>query len=78
MEEISFPDHHFFNEREAEALLKKADHLKAGLVTTSKDFARLKGGQGALGRLADTVKVFEVDLVFKNSAAIDTMLAEVS
>lgn len=76
-EEISFPDHHFFTQQEAEELLEKAKKMKAALVTTSKDAVRLKGGEGALGRLADQVHVFEVDIDFENQAAIDALLREV-
>lgn len=77
IEEISFADHHFFTQKEAEQLLEKADKLQAGLVTTSKDAARLKGNDDALGRLADTVQVFEVDVVFSDTAAIDTLLTQI-
>lgn len=77
IEEITFSDHHFFTQKEAEQLLEKADKLQAGLVTTSKDAARLKGNDGALGRLADMVQIFEVDVVFNDTAAIDALLTQI-
>lgn len=75
LEEISFPDHHFFTQQEAKHLLETAEKMKVGLVTTSKDAIRLKGSTGALGRLADVAQVFEVDVVFEESGDIDAQLS---
>ncbi|MFZ1108914.1 MAG: tetraacyldisaccharide 4'-kinase [Rhodomicrobium sp.] len=47
----SFPDHHAYTEAEARLLLGEAKALKAALITTEKDAARLKGKPGALGEL---------------------------
>jgi tetraacyldisaccharide 4'-kinase len=46
-----FPDHHAYTEAEARLLLSEAKNLKAALITTEKDSARLKGKPGALGEL---------------------------
>lgn len=47
----SFPDHHAYTEAEARLLLAEAKALKATLITTEKDAARLKGKPGLLGEL---------------------------
>ena len=75
LEEISFPDHHFFTEKEAEHLLEMAEKMKVGLVTTSKDAIRLKRSTGALARLADAAQVFEIDVVFEENNVIDAQLS---
>jgi tetraacyldisaccharide 4'-kinase len=46
-----FPDHHAYTEKEARLLLAEAKALKATLITTEKDAARLKGKPSALGEL---------------------------
>jgi len=77
VKEFSFPDHHFFTERDARKLLKRAERLNADLVTTPKDAVRLKGQGGALARLYESVKVFDVEVVFDDEATIDKLLVEV-
>jgi len=77
VKEFSFPDHHFFTERDARKLLKRAERLNADLVTTPKDAVRLKGREGALALLNQRVKVFDVEVVFDDEAAIDRLLAGV-
>ncbi len=47
----AFPDHHPYTEADARALLAEAKALKAGLITTAKDLARLRGAEGALAEL---------------------------
>ena len=47
----SFPDHHPYADADALSLLTEANALNAGLITTEKDHARLKIGEGALGEL---------------------------
>ncbi len=47
----SFPDHHRYTEADARLLLGEAKALKAALITTEKDAARLKGERGALAEL---------------------------
>lgn len=74
VETVSFADHHFFTEAEADALLRKAFERKARLVATAKDAARLEGEKGSLARLRDAVTIFEIDIVFENAAALDAML----
>lgn len=38
---VTFPDHHHFSEKDIDLILKKADGKK--IITTEKDFVRLKG-----------------------------------
>jgi len=64
VETRSFGDHHAFTEAEARALLARADALGAGLVTTEKDFVRLRGAAGALGELAARSRVLPIRLAF--------------
>ena len=47
----AFPDHHPYTEADAHSLLAQAKALKAQLITTAKDLARLKGALGALAEL---------------------------
>jgi tetraacyldisaccharide 4'-kinase len=47
----SFPDHHPYADADARSLLTEANALNAGLITTEKDHARFKIGEGALGEL---------------------------
>ena len=42
----SFPDHHAFSDADARSLLTEANALNAGLITTEKDHARLRGENG--------------------------------
>ena len=47
----AFPDHHPYTDADARALLGTAKTLKAGLITTAKDLARLRGALGVLAEL---------------------------
>jgi len=42
VEEIDFPDHHNFSETELNNLIKKAENIGAVLLTTEKDYLRIK------------------------------------
>jgi tetraacyldisaccharide 4'-kinase len=61
----AFPDHHYFTEEEARALLRGADAAGARLVTTAKDHARLGDDAGALGELRRRSQIFAVHLEFE-------------
>ena len=41
MEEISFPDHYNYSDKELENLINKAKEKNAILLTTEKDFFRI-------------------------------------
>ena len=72
----SFPDHHYYSEAEAEALLAEAEVGGLRLATTEKDRVRLAGSGGARGRLHERAEVLEVTLEFENQTAIIEMIAE--
>ncbi|MBW3097088.1 tetraacyldisaccharide 4'-kinase [Pseudohoeflea coraliihabitans] len=65
----SFGDHHHFSSEQAAELLDEAETLSLGLVTTAKDFVRLRGGLGRVGELAEKVEVLEIDLEFDQPEA---------
>lgn len=73
---LSFPDHYAYSEIDAEKLLAMADADKLRLVTTEKDFARLAGRTGILGKLRDRLEPFHVILEFENPTAIGEMIDE--
>ena len=60
----SFPDHHAFSDADALSLLTEAKALNAGLVTTEKDHARLRGENGALGELFRSALALPIDVAF--------------
>jgi tetraacyldisaccharide 4'-kinase len=60
----SFPDHHAFSDADARSLLTEAKALNAGLVTTEKDHARLRGENGALGELFRSALALPIDVAF--------------
>lgn len=79
VETICFGDHHWFDEAQINVLLERAKKQKAELVTTEKDFVRLKGIEKAgirsknedaiktskaAKRLADKTGTLDIELVF--------------
>lgn len=72
--EVAFPDHHFFSQDDARTLLDLAAGHQAALVTTAKDFARLRGETGALARLAAVSHVFRIEVAFAQPSAVDALL----
>ena len=74
--QLSFPDHYAYSEIDARKLLALADAEKLRLVTTEKDFARLAGAGGLLGKLRERAEPFHVFLEFENPTAIGEMLDE--
>ena len=60
----SFPDHHRYTRRQAQALCDAADRRGLVLVTTEKDLARL-GGEQELAALAARAQALPVTLVFE-------------
>ena len=60
----AFPDHHPYTEADARALLAEAKMLKAGLITTAKDLARLKGASGVLAELRGAAFALPIAIEF--------------
>jgi tetraacyldisaccharide 4'-kinase len=73
--EQSFADHHPFTESEIERLLADAKAEQLTLVTTEKDFARLRGSGEVPGILGDIVP-FKVTLEFADAEALRRFLAD--
>jgi len=69
----AFPDHHPFRIGEIEALVAEAARLKARLVTTEKDMARLSGAGFAAWRGA--IAALPVTLRLDTPEALDTLIA---
>lgn len=61
----AFPDHHYYTEAEAEALLRHAHAGDITLVTTEKDHARLAETGGVLAELRQETNIFAVRLDFE-------------
>jgi len=70
-----FADHHPFSPHEIEALIAEAKRDGLTLVTTEKDLARLRGGEGAFGRTRD-ITAFAVTLEFDDTAALRKFMAD--
>jgi tetraacyldisaccharide 4'-kinase len=72
----SYPDHHPYAEADARLLLGEAKSLKAALITTEKDAARLQGMPGALGALRQESAVLPIVAQFDPEAetALTAML----
>jgi tetraacyldisaccharide 4'-kinase len=64
-DQLQFPDHHVFTAAEADALIRQARELGAGLVTTEKDLARLTGMSGSRGELSRVARALPVHLVME-------------
>ncbi len=67
-ERHAFADHHSFTDADAAHLIAAADAHEARLVTTEKDFVRLKGGGAALRTLAERTRTVPVCLIFDGNA----------
>lgn len=82
-ERVSFADHHAFTRADAERLIALARSSGAQLVTTEKDFARLKVG-AALAELAAQTRTLPIEITFEAgdllrlNALIDAALQGVS
>jgi len=70
----SFPDHHRFTEEDAAALLGQAERLGARLVTTEKDWVRLRGGGARGDALRAASTPVPVTLQFEDGAALEHLL----
>ncbi|MDB5607417.1 MAG: tetraacyldisaccharide 4-kinase [Bradyrhizobium sp.] len=67
--ERTFADHHPFSQSEIETLIAEAKRDALTLVTTEKDLARLRGGEGGPGWARDIVP-FAVTLEFEDIAQL--------
>jgi tetraacyldisaccharide 4'-kinase len=70
-----FPDHHPFSKTEIDRLLAEARRDGLTLVTTEKDLARLRDGQGVLTWARDIVP-FAVTLGFEDAGLLRKFVAE--
>jgi tetraacyldisaccharide 4'-kinase len=61
-EELVFPDHHPFSEKDAERTIAVGARHEALLVTTEKDWVRLLGYGGLRGQLRDTSRILPIRL----------------
>jgi tetraacyldisaccharide 4'-kinase len=71
----AFPDHHPFEKSEIEALLGEAIRDRLTLVTTEKDLARLRAGEGVPGWARDIVP-FPVKLEFEDAAELRRLVRD--
>jgi tetraacyldisaccharide 4'-kinase len=71
----SFPDHHFYSNDELRELVHTAEAAELELITTAKDFARLRNGI-APQELLEKVNVLEIDAVFENALATRRIIEE--
>jgi tetraacyldisaccharide 4'-kinase len=71
----AFADHHPFSEVEVESLLAEAKREQLTLVTTEKDFARLRGGSEGPDDLQAIVP-FKVTLEFADAAPLRKFLSD--
>ncbi|MGI8525222.1 MAG: tetraacyldisaccharide 4'-kinase [Pseudolabrys sp.] len=72
----AFADHHRYSDEEAAALLMQAEQQELDLLTTEKDFARIKGVPG-LAALASRARVLPVSLAVAEPATLrDFLLAK--
>ena len=73
--ERAFADHHPFSESEIEALIAEAGRDGLTLVTTEKDFARLRGG-GEMPDYLREIVPFKVTLEFAEAAPLRKFLSD--
>jgi tetraacyldisaccharide 4'-kinase len=71
----AFADHHVFSKHEIEGLIEEAKRDALTLVTTEKDAARLRGGEGMPDWARDVVP-FRVTLAFEDVAKLRRFLTD--
>ena len=62
---MTFPDHHVVSRKQAERLLRLAAEGGAQLVTTEKDWVRLKGGAAMPEALVQATRTLPIALTFE-------------
>ena len=60
---------------DAQSLLAEAKALRAGLITTGKDIARLKGASGALAELSGSALALPITIEFLGDGEASLMKA---
>jgi len=73
--ERAFADHHPFTPSEFESLIVEARRDALTLVTTEKDLARLRAGEG-FSQAAKDIVPFPVTLEFDDAAQLRKFVAE--
>jgi tetraacyldisaccharide 4'-kinase len=71
----SFPDHHRYTRRQAQALCDDAEREGLVLLTTEKDFVRI-GGEDELAKLAAKARPFPVSLAFEEERLFESLMQE--
>jgi tetraacyldisaccharide 4'-kinase len=69
LETRTFPDHHLPSDGEAKKILESARRLGAGVVTTEKDWVRLRGCAGSVGELWRESRYLPVELRLRGADA---------
>jgi len=69
-----FGDHHVFLEDECKDLLERARKEQLELVTTTKDYVRLKNMGDAQNKIAELALPMEIDLIPDNPSMLDIIL----
>ena len=73
--ERAFADHHPFSAQEIDGLIAEASRDGLTLVTTEKDLARLRGGEGAAAAARD-ILAFQVTLEFEDAARLRSFVSD--
>jgi tetraacyldisaccharide 4'-kinase len=76
VQEQAFADHHPYSPAEIKALVTEARRDRLTLVTTEKDLARLRGGEGEAGPAGD-IMPFAVTLEFDDAATLRKLVSGV-
>ncbi|MEM7215002.1 MAG: tetraacyldisaccharide 4'-kinase [Pseudomonadota bacterium] len=71
---IPFGDHHFFTDEECIELIENAKAAKAGLITTSKDAARLREMGQEQKNLLSASEVLEIEIQIEDPNLIEAIL----
>ena len=70
IEEIIYPDHYDYTQKDIDYIEKKAKSLDAGVITTEKDFIKISKLRNK------NIHCFEIDLEIKNKDALKKFLIE--
>jgi tetraacyldisaccharide 4'-kinase len=73
VEARGYADHHHYSDEECKELIGFS-RQGLQLITTSKDFVRLRGGGGESERLAKMAEVFRIETVFEDPGARDRII----
>jgi tetraacyldisaccharide 4'-kinase len=73
--ERAFADHHPFSAQEIDGLIAEASRDGLTLVTTEKDLARLRGGEGTAAAARDIV-AFQVTLEFDDAVKLRSFVSD--